>query len=894
MSNSTHKLKYTGNELDKQLEKIDNLETKVANLEPSDVGLDKVDNTTDMAKPLSTKQQEYVDEQVNKLQTSIDSIRGKNYVEKTSTSGVHIGRDIKGDCKGIQAWVLEYSDYQGQLGRCHILQVDPAYEERFGEYGTPVLLITNDGHYYEGIANGVEPPSGFISVAFGGISLPIAEAITDENACTLVHLEQPDIGTIPVSLSTFTSGYRTMAVQENAVAFGEETKAIGKNSLAAGEGTHTSVKNGAVFGKYNEKDSDRIFQIGNGTSNKDRKDAFYVDKDGSAYDGNGKLVSETDIEKLKYYGATDIEITPESDFDVDGDVIIDYYGTAETVVIPYKVNGKLITDIDSYVFFNRSSLTNITIPNSVTHIGDYAFNTCENLTSITIPNSITSIGIFMFENCSSLTNITIPDSVTHIGESAFDGCNNLANINIPNSVTIIGNSAFCRCSSLTNINIPNGVTSIGKDVFRYCHSLANVTIGNGVTSIGDYAFCACENLTSIIIPNSVTSIGNSAFYGCENLTSITIGNGVTSIDSTVFGLIPENAVFYVEQGSYAETYCKENDKNYKYTNIKKDYYATNDNAVTKSSEVEDIKVTIGRENDSAAIKFDGVEKGVHRAQFALEALRDADGKEISITYFKRAHYPYGLISEWEQGKEYSNMDIVWYKSSNLTVSYYRLTRQDNTDWNTSPGNNSAWVEEPPVGLSDKAENDSDGNKISTTYVKKHDDSIDLDVKVGMNGSFTQIFVDGIAYQYNSAYYATTAGQDTRHRNIIDTYAEKTQSDTSVDTNVILILSMYDNYIVTYSNEATSITFELTGSFSPTYNCQINFTSGETPTEIAYTSTGIINWVGTDCKLQDGKSIFTPSANTRYNIVIYFDGNTFVGCVNGFTPATINNDGTEVN
>ena len=39
-----------------------------------------------------------------------------------------------------------------------------------------------------------------------------------------------------------------------------------------------------------------------------------------------------------------------------------------------------------------TSLTSVTIPNSVTSIGDEAFHDCTSLTSVTIPNSVTSIG----------------------------------------------------------------------------------------------------------------------------------------------------------------------------------------------------------------------------------------------------------------------------------------------------------------------------------------------------------------------------------------------------------------------------------------------------------------------------------------------------------------------
>ena len=87
-----------------------------------------------------------------------------------------------------------------------------------------------------------------------------------------------------------------------------------------------------------------------------------------------------------------------------------------------------ITVVRDDAFAYCSSLTSITIPNSVTTIGGGAFHGCSSLTSITIPDSVTEIGYRTFAGCSSLTSITIPDSVASIGEYAFYGCNKLAKI----------------------------------------------------------------------------------------------------------------------------------------------------------------------------------------------------------------------------------------------------------------------------------------------------------------------------------------------------------------------------------------------------------------------------------------------------------------------------------
>ena len=246
--------------------------------------------------------------------------------------------------------------------------------------------------------------------------------------------------------------------------------------------------------------------------------------------------------------------------------------------VAYKYKGKMPKNISIIIedgtvgiagsaFLDCTSLTSVTIPNSLTSIGISAFNGCRGLTSITIPQSVESIGYCAFSGCISLTSINIPKRVTSIDFETFMGCSGLTSVTIPNSVNYIGGSSFAGCRGLTSVTIPNSVTSIGDYAFSSCSGLTsikvesgnqiydsrnncnaiiekftntliagckNTIIPNNVTSIDNRAFYGCSGLTSITIPNSVISIGYGAFYNCSGLTSVTIPNSVESIGYDAF------------------------------------------------------------------------------------------------------------------------------------------------------------------------------------------------------------------------------------------------------------------------------------------------------------------------------------------------------------------------
>ena len=166
--------------------------------------------------------------------------------------------------------------------------------------------------------------------------------------------------------------------------------------------------------------------------------------------------------------------------------------------------------------------------------------------------NVTAIGVSAFSDCTSLTSVTIPNSVTSIALFAFSGCTSLTSVTIPNSVTNITACAFANCTSLTSITIPNKVTSINYKTFAGCSGLTSVTIPNSVTSIGEGAFLKCSGLTSVTIPNSVIRIDANAFADCDLIEVISKIENPFNIATDIFS----NNTF-----NYATLYVPERTKN---------------------------------------------------------------------------------------------------------------------------------------------------------------------------------------------------------------------------------------------------------------------------------------------------------------------------------------------
>ena len=107
----------------------------------------------------------------------------------------------------------------------------------------------------------------------------------------------------------------------------------------------------------------------------------------------------------------------------------------------------------------------------------------DRIKTVKIQNGITSIALHAFSGCSSLSNISLPDSIEYIGSGAFSGCRSLRSITLPDSLIGIGFGAFSDCSGLSSIDLPESLTYISGYVFISCTNLSSIYIPLSVEEI---------------------------------------------------------------------------------------------------------------------------------------------------------------------------------------------------------------------------------------------------------------------------------------------------------------------------------------------------------------------------------------------------------------------------
>ncbi len=234
------------------------------------------------------------------------------------------------------------------------------------------------------------------------------------------------------------------------------------------------------------------------------------------------------------------------------------------------VTGNGVQSVGNMVFYGCTALTDVSLA-SVQTIGDEAFSGCTALTGLSLPETLRTIGRYAFSGCTALSAATLPDSLTSLGTCAFLNCRNLASAHIGAGLTVLGNRAFTGCTSLTAFTVSEG-SSFSADggvlftngglTLACCPGgfTGTYVIPDGTADIAANAFEQCAQLTSVTFPASPVNIGASAFTGCTALTNLALGGSIAIPESLCSGCTALTSVTLGEGltsiGAYAFMHCR--------------------------------------------------------------------------------------------------------------------------------------------------------------------------------------------------------------------------------------------------------------------------------------------------------------------------------------------------
>lgn len=177
--------------------------------------------------------------------------------------------------------------------------------------------------------------------------------------------------------------------------------------------------------------------------------------------------------------------------------LIKYDGSEAIVNIPtyYEIDGEQygITQIADRVFYHRSEIEEIYMPNQIVKTGYFSFQYCENLRKIVLSDKLELLGDSCFWGCVNLSEIHLPESLKKIDAYAFWGTS-IKEIDIPESVKEIRLGAFNQCRNLETV-----------------YMRSNELIETSFTEVYQ-AFSNCPSLQKIYVPEHLVEEYKTAEY----------------------------------------------------------------------------------------------------------------------------------------------------------------------------------------------------------------------------------------------------------------------------------------------------------------------------------------------------------------------------------------------
>ena len=278
------------------------------------------------------------------------------------------------------------------------------------------------------------------------------------------------------------------------------------------------------------------------------------------------------------------------------------------VVIPSQVGDRKVVRIADSAFEDSNTITNVTIPNTITYIGNSAFYSCDNLLHPVFEPGGTdelNFGHYPFGGVTSISGtFTIPkrmansinqyalDDMMYIDNFAFEDGYNDGDFFVDQGVLYYKNSSdktlfvYPQSATRTTFTVPSDVTrfndyvgitanqNLEKLIFENasdlrldsfvvssCHNLTDIQFnGAGAVTLEWYPFADCTGLTSLVLPANTIAHGRAfGRIGSDSSHEISIfyeGTDVSRWSQTGGNY---NGAWYDEIGSYCSVYIYSED-----------------------------------------------------------------------------------------------------------------------------------------------------------------------------------------------------------------------------------------------------------------------------------------------------------------------------------------------
>ena len=224
--------------------------------------------------------------------------------------------------------------------------------------------------------------------------------------------------------------------------------------------------------------------------------------------------------------------------------------TGTELIIPAYIEGLPVTHIYWEAFSGNQTITSLYIPDTITNMDTGIFRNCTSLSTVVLSDSLYQIAYEIFDGCTSLnfneyqnglylgtknnpyfalidvkdekvSSITIHEDCKIIAGGSLASLSNLTEVVIPEGLISIGDVAFAYSGKLSKINIPDSVTLLGSRSFAGCTSLESIEIGKGIDTLYYNTFDYCTSLVSVTLPDTIKELHTNVFGRCKNLKTIT-------------------------------------------------------------------------------------------------------------------------------------------------------------------------------------------------------------------------------------------------------------------------------------------------------------------------------------------------------------------------------------